>query len=145
MTTSNDPDRDVVAIAGRAHGADAQQRTDVRTGSCRPRRLPPGGLRGMVEDYLREHPDNAFGPNQIGKHLARSGGAVANALDKLVDAGSAVLTQSKPRRYALAPVERTEQSATITGTATPDATTPVTTTPRRTTAGSVPSGGVTGP
>ena len=68
-------------------------------------RLPSGGLRGLVEDYLREHPDGAFGPSQIGKELSRSGGAVANALVKLVDAGCAVIVHDKPRRYQLAPSE----------------------------------------
>jgi hypothetical protein len=80
-------------------------------GSARERRLPPGGLRGMVEDYLREHPDQAFGPSELGKKLGRSGGAVANALVKLVEAGSAVCAQAKPLRYTLAPAERDEQSA----------------------------------
>lgn len=75
------------------------------TGAGRAPRLPAGGLRGLVEDYLREHPDGTFGPSQIGKDLSRSGGAVANALAKLVDAGCAVIAQDKPRRYRLAPAE----------------------------------------
>ena len=76
----------------------------------RGRRLPPGGLRGMVEDYLREHPDQAFGPSELGKKLGRSGGAVANALVKLVEAGTAVCAQAKPLRYTLAPAERDDQA-----------------------------------
>ncbi|MFE2755426.1 MarR family transcriptional regulator [Actinosynnema sp. NPDC059335] len=66
-------------------------------------RLAPGALRGMVEDYLREHPDQDFTPNVIGKALTRSAGAVHNALEKLVDGGYAVRTSDKPKRYALAP------------------------------------------
>jgi hypothetical protein len=77
----------------------------------RARRLPPGGLRGMVEDHRREHSDQAFGPSQLGKALGRSGGAVANALLKLVEAGTAVRAQAKPLRYTLAPAERAEPSA----------------------------------
>lgn len=70
-----------------------------------PRRLPAGGLRGMVEDYLRERPGDAFGPSQIGRALVRSSGAVANALEELVESGCAVVVQDKPRRYSLAPSE----------------------------------------
>ena len=67
-------------------------------------RLQSGALRGMVEDFLREHPDEAFGPVAIAKALGgKSSGAVSNALDKLVDSGTAVRTGDKPRRFALAP------------------------------------------
>jgi hypothetical protein len=64
----------------------------------------------MVEDFLREHPEQAFGPSELGKKLSRSGGAVANALVKLVEAGSAVCVQAKPLRYTLAPAERDDQA-----------------------------------
>ena len=63
------------------------------------RRLPPGGLRGMVEDWLREHAGEEFSPSAIGKALGRSSGAVANALDKLVTDGYAMQTQNKPKRF----------------------------------------------
>ena len=66
-------------------------------------RLAPGGLRGMVEDYLRDHPSDELGPAQIGKELGRSSGAVANALDRLVKDGYALMTSPKPKRYRLAP------------------------------------------
>jgi hypothetical protein len=65
-----------------------------------PRRLPPGGLRGMVEDWLRDHAGEKFSPSAIGKVLGRSAGAVANALDKLVADGYAVQTQDKPKLFA---------------------------------------------
>ncbi|MGH3780012.1 MAG: MarR family transcriptional regulator [Pseudonocardiaceae bacterium] len=63
------------------------------------RRLPPGGLRGLVEDWLRDHPGEEFSPSKIGKELDRSSGAVSNALDKLVADGYAVQTQDKPKRF----------------------------------------------
>jgi len=63
----------------------------------------PGGLRDLVEQHLRQFPDAAFTPHQIGKVLTRSSGAVANALDKLVSLGIAELTSGKPRSYRLAP------------------------------------------
>ncbi|MCE7009922.1 MarR family transcriptional regulator [Kibdelosporangium philippinense] len=66
-------------------------------------RLPPGGLRGLVEDWLRDHPTEEFSPNKIGKELTRSAGAVHNALEKLVHDGYAVRTSDRPKRYTLAP------------------------------------------
>ncbi|WP_410593586.1 MarR family transcriptional regulator [Amycolatopsis sp. lyj-23] len=70
-------------------------------------RLAPGGLRGMVEDYLRDHPGEEFGPTAIANALGgKSSGAVSNALDKLVEGGVAAKTQDKPRRFALAPAEQ---------------------------------------
>ncbi|MEV6825587.1 MarR family transcriptional regulator [Amycolatopsis sp. NPDC051102] len=70
-------------------------------------RLAPGGLRGMVEDYLRDHPGEEFGPTAIANALGgKSSGAVSNALDKLVESGVAAKTQDKPRRFALAPAEQ---------------------------------------
>lgn len=69
-------------------------------------RLPSGALRGMVEDFLSDHPGEEFGPVTIAKALGgKSSGAVSNALDKLVDEGVAVKTNDKPRRFALAPAE----------------------------------------
>ena len=70
-------------------------------------RLAPGGLRGMVEDYLRDNPGEEFGPTAIANALGgKSSGAVSNALDKLVEVGVAVKKQDKPKRFALAPSEQ---------------------------------------
>jgi predicted transcriptional regulator len=68
-------------------------------------RLAPGALHGMVEDYLRDHPDEEFGPTKIGRELGRSTGAVGNALERLVTSGYAVRTKDRPKRYALATAE----------------------------------------
>lgn len=65
-------------------------------------RLAPGGLRGLVDDFLHAHPDEEYGPSSIGKALARSSGAVNNALEKLVETGYAVKTAQAPKRFALA-------------------------------------------
>ncbi|MGH3719426.1 MAG: MarR family transcriptional regulator [Pseudonocardiaceae bacterium] len=62
-------------------------------------RLGKGALRGMVEDYLTERPEQQFSPSAIGKALGRSSGAVANALEKLVADGYAIQTQDKPKRF----------------------------------------------
>ena len=62
-------------------------------------RLGKGALRGLVEDYLTEHPGQQFSPSAIGKALSRSPGAVSNALDKLVADGYAVQAQDKPKRF----------------------------------------------
>lgn len=70
-------------------------------------RLPSGALRGMVEDFLNDHPGGEFGPTAIAKALGgKSSGAVSNALDKLVDNGTAVKTSDKPRRFALASAQQ---------------------------------------
>lgn len=75
-------------------------------GDDKAARLAPGALRGMVEDHLRDHPGEQFGPTAIANALGgKSSGAVSNALDKLVADGTAVKTQDKPRRFALAPAE----------------------------------------
>ncbi|WP_020663650.1 MarR family transcriptional regulator [Amycolatopsis benzoatilytica] len=75
-------------------------------GDDKAARLAPGALRGMVEDYLRDHPGDQCGPTAIANALGgKSSGAVSNALDKLVADGTAVKTQDKPRRFALAPAE----------------------------------------
>jgi hypothetical protein len=73
-------------------------------GDDKAARLAPGALRGMVEDYLRDHPGEEFGPTAIANTLGgKSSGAVSNALDKLVEDKTAVKTKDKPRRFALAP------------------------------------------
>lgn len=71
-------------------------------------RLAPGALRGMVEDHLRDHPDQEFSPVEIARKLGgKSSGAVSNALDKLVTDKIAVQTKERPKRFALAPKEAT--------------------------------------
>lgn len=63
-------------------------------------RLPKGGLYELVKTYLAEHPDDNFGPAKIGTDLGRSGGAVSNALDKLVNDGHAIKICEAPKRFA---------------------------------------------
>lgn len=65
-------------------------------------RLRPGQLDGLVLTYMREHSDE--GPltaSAIGKGIGRSGGAVANCLKRLVEAGQAREAGVRPRRYAI--------------------------------------------
>jgi hypothetical protein len=59
----------------------------------------PGQLRDLVAAHLAANPDAEFTPHAIGRVLARSSGAVANALDRLTALGNAQLTTDKPRRY----------------------------------------------
>ena len=54
------------------------------TGGRKAPAVKPGALRELVAAHLRDHPAGNFTPHQIGKKLARSSGAVANALDTLV-------------------------------------------------------------
>lgn len=65
-------------------------------------RLAPGALRGMVEDFLLDHPGHDYTSGEIGRALRRSAGAVANALETLVDNKAAVRTQERPKRYTAA-------------------------------------------
>ncbi|GAA2856228.1 hypothetical protein [Nonomuraea rubra] len=65
----------------------------------------PGALRDRVYAHLIEYPGKDFTPYEIGKVLDASSGAVANALDRLVNLGLAVLTCERPRRFALAPTD----------------------------------------
>jgi nitric oxide reductase NorQ protein len=61
-------------------------------------RLGNGQLRRQVAEYLTDHP----GPRKTGeiaKALARSAGAVGNALTTLADRGEAHLVPGKPIRY----------------------------------------------
>lgn len=81
--------------------ATSTPRGDTATVPGPQKRLAPGALRGQVEDWLRDHPDQNFGPTEIGRKLLRSSGAVANALEKLVANGVAVRTSDKPKRYQL--------------------------------------------
>lgn len=88
--------------------ADGDQTTvgGAGTTGVKAARLAPGALSGMVEDFLREHPGQEFGPVEIAKALGgKSSGAVSNALDKLVVNGTAVKTSDRPKRFALAPAE----------------------------------------
>jgi hypothetical protein len=101
----NDP-----TAANGADGATTDGDTTTENGADstgeKKARLAPGGLRGMVEDYLRDHPGEQFGPTTIAKALGgRSSGAVSNALDRLVETKTAVRTKESPRRFALAPAE----------------------------------------
>ncbi|MEV6986749.1 hypothetical protein AB0M95_36585 [Sphaerisporangium sp. NPDC051017] len=76
----------------------------------------PGALRDRVHAHLIEFPDKDFTPYEIGKVLDASSGAVANALDRLVNLGDAVLTCERPRRFALAPTANPTQVPTEPGT-----------------------------
>jgi hypothetical protein len=114
VTADNETDpaeaEPVVAKEAEAADGGAETATDIATGGkgTDKARLAPGALRGMVEDFLRDHPSEEFGPTAIAKELdGKSSGAVSNALDKLVEDGVAVKTQDKPRRFALTPAEAT--------------------------------------
>jgi hypothetical protein len=115
-TDATDPKTEPI-VAEETETADDGAATDADTatdsGGGDKARLASGALRGMVEDYLRDHPGDQFGPTAIANALGgKSSGAVSNALDKLVEDKTAVKTQDKPRRFALAPAEATAPTPT---------------------------------
>lgn len=65
-------------------------------------RLGKGALRGLVEDFLREHPGQEFGPTALAKALHRSAGAINNACEKLVAEGYVHRARQAPKRFTLA-------------------------------------------
>ncbi|MEU6564189.1 hypothetical protein [Nocardia nova] len=72
-------------------------------------KLPPGGLRGMVEDFLHDNRGEDFSPTAVKNALDKihaprtfSSGAINNALEKLTSDGVAVRTCDAPKRWALA-------------------------------------------
>ena len=78
-------------------------------GAGTPEKLPPGGLRGLVEDHLRDHPGESFSPTALKHaldtaHAPRqfSSGAINNALEKLTADRVATRTSDAPKKWALA-------------------------------------------
>jgi predicted transcriptional regulator len=63
------------------------------------RRLPKGGLRTMVAEHLEGNPELVITASKLGKLLDRSSGAVANALDKLIELGAVEQVGEKPRTF----------------------------------------------
>ena len=59
----------------------------------------PGGLRDKVLAHLDAYPGGEFTPHEIHRVLDHSSGAIANALDTLVNLGEAELATDKPRRF----------------------------------------------
>ncbi|MBG0824901.1 hypothetical protein HS048_29825 [Planomonospora sp. ID91781] len=70
----------------------------------------PGQLRDRILAHLTAHPGKDFTPYEIGRVLESSSGAVANALDRLVNLGQVELTCERPRRFT-ATAEAVTQAA----------------------------------
>lgn len=65
-------------------------------------RLGKNDLRHRVEAFMRElGTGHDVTPGTVARELARSSGAVGNAMDKLVEVGVLVLTNEAPRMFAL--------------------------------------------
>lgn len=65
-------------------------------------RLGRGELAYLVVEFLALRPTEEVGPVAVAKALERSGGAVANALGRLAEAGTVKQVGDRPRRYRLA-------------------------------------------
>ena len=72
--------------------------TSIDEGAPRLRR---GELTTLVVKFLSSRPTEAVGPVAVAKALERSGGAVANALGRLTEAGTVKQVGDRPRRYRL--------------------------------------------
>ncbi|MFF0493357.1 hypothetical protein A5780_37815 [Nocardia sp. 852002-20019_SCH5090214] len=82
---------------------------DTGNGEAPLEKLPSGGLRGMVEDFMRDNPGKSVSPTAVKNaldeiHAPRtlSSGAINNALEKLTADGVTVRTCDAPKRWALA-------------------------------------------
>lgn len=80
---------------GRANGTAAETVVN-KTGLPR---LGKNGLSVLVAGHLAEHPRADLSPSELANKLNRSGGAIANALERLVAQGRAVRISDRPRRY----------------------------------------------
>ena len=104
---------------GDAAGSDAAPVNGAGRNQSGNSRLAAGALQGIVQDFLTEHPGE-HGPTAIGRALARSSGAVANALERLVTAGWAVRTNDRPRRYRTTDPTEPPTATTSRGQAGPE-------------------------
>lgn len=80
-------------------------------------RLGQGELRRRVAAVLADQPQNLFSPGEIARHLGRSAGAVANALETLTDRGQAERVAGRPRRYRATALDATKGGGTRARTA----------------------------
>ncbi|WP_026311567.1 AAA family ATPase [Parafrankia elaeagni] len=81
-------------------------------------RLAPYALRRLVAEYLLRNP-GPQAPTAVAQALGRSSGAVGNALERLAEAGQAVLTSPKPLRYAATDTTRDALSIKVGVLSTP--------------------------
>jgi hypothetical protein len=79
--------------------AQARRSLKAAIGGRKAPAVRPGGLRDKVLAHLDEHPDKEFTPHEIHKVLNHSSGAIANALETLVNLGDAEVATEKPRRF----------------------------------------------
>lgn len=75
-------------------------------------KLGKGGLEAAVLDHMAAHPKSEFTPTDLARVLARSGGAIANALAKFAKSGKVVQTSERPRRYRLAGAKAARRPST---------------------------------
>lgn len=115
-----------LAAAEAIYAGSGKARRLVRTAaSGRPRskatgrpRSHPGELRAKVVAHLTEHRGKEFTPHEIGKVINHSAGAVANALDRLVELGQAEVTCDRPRRFTASAGATAAEAASDEQTAT---------------------------
>ena len=90
------------AKAGNGRKAESGPAPTARTNHSGQARLGKGELEAQVLGHLKAHPKGDYSPSELANSLTRSGGAIANALERLVRDGKAHRISDKPRRYRLA-------------------------------------------
>ncbi|WP_239341097.1 MarR family transcriptional regulator [Frankia sp. CiP3] len=100
---------------GRAARDRGRRVAEPRANSDGQPRMRPGELTRIVGGFLRDNAEVAFTAPEVARELARSSGAIGNALGNLVMSGEARLVTDKPRRYQAA----VPASSRPTGTARP--------------------------
>ena len=93
--------------------AQARRSLKAAIGGRKAPAVRPGGLRDKVLAHLDAHPEDAFTPHEIHKVLNHSSGAIANALETLVNLSEAEVATEKPRRFrrAAQPADATPGAA----------------------------------
>lgn len=81
-----------------------------RTSSGKTKILP-GQLQTKVAEHLAAYPTAELTPYEIGKAIGHSAGAIANALDRLVELGQAAEVCERPRRFTSAADTATDLGA----------------------------------
>jgi hypothetical protein len=98
-STNGSKPRPAAAKPGNGRATAPETTRQAAVNNTRKPRLEKGQLEALVSDHLKAHPKGDYSPSELANVLGRSGGAIANALERLVRDGGATRTSDAPRRY----------------------------------------------